>query len=154
MTGRITPYGAGVVIAGALLLVGLLDLPSYRFYQLQRLVVCGVAVWGALRMLGGGALGWAVVLGAVAVLFNPFFPYATTYLVDVLFFRTLGVLFWLEDVTGWNASGLWVDLAANVHGELIRQGLLAVAATLALWASAQALPAPDASNADGSDVSD
>jgi hypothetical protein len=144
MIGRISPYGAAVIIAGALLLAGLLDLPSYRFYRLQRFVVCGVAVWGALLMLRGRSFGWAVVLGMVALLYNPLFPYTTTYFVDVLFFRALGVLLWLEDVTGGTASNLWVDLAAHAHRQLLQQGLLAGAATLALWASARTLAPSDA----------
>ncbi|NBC15817.1 MAG: hypothetical protein GVY18_00715 [Bacteroidetes bacterium] len=148
MIGRISPYGAGVIIAGVLLLAGLLDLPSYRFYQLQRLVVCGVAVWGALLMLKGGSLGWAVVLGVVAFLFNPLFPYAATHLVDVLFFRTMGLLLWLEDATGWHGMSRWFDLAERAYLWLIQRGFLALAATLALWASARARPAGDASDAD------
>lgn len=79
----------------------------------------------------------------VALLYTPLFPYSATHLIDVLFFRVVGLLVWLGDVARWHDVGLGLDLAARAHSALLRRGFLAVAATLALWASVRALPTGD-----------
>lgn len=49
------------------------DLP-YGYYSLLRWVVCAVAVASAIQLHARELQGWAWVLGAVAVVFNPLVP--------------------------------------------------------------------------------
>ena len=49
------------------------DLP-YGYYRLFRWVVCAVAIASAIQLHGEKRQGWAWVLSAVALLFNPLVP--------------------------------------------------------------------------------
>lgn len=49
---------------------GLLDMP-YGYYQLLRLLICGVAAYLAWWSHNRGRTGWAWILGGLAVLYNP-----------------------------------------------------------------------------------
>lgn len=53
--------------------VAMADLP-YGYYRLLRWVVCAVAIASAIQLHAGKRQGWAWVLGAVALLFNPLVP--------------------------------------------------------------------------------
>ncbi len=53
--------------------VAIADLP-YGYYRLLRWVVCAVAIASVIQLHRGQRQGWAWVLGAVAVLFNPLVP--------------------------------------------------------------------------------
>ncbi len=68
-----TSFVAAAVVAAAMLVLALADWP-YGYYQLLRVVVCAVAVWGAVLTYGMEKQGWTWLLGALAVLFNPVFP--------------------------------------------------------------------------------
>jgi len=68
-----TRFVVAVLITAAMLLLALADWP-YGYYQLLRIVVCAVAAWGAVLAYGMEKPGWAWLLGALAVLFNPVFP--------------------------------------------------------------------------------
>ena len=56
-----------------MLLLALADWP-YGYYQLLRVVVCAVAVWGATLAHRMEKPGWTWLLGVLAVIFNPVFP--------------------------------------------------------------------------------
>jgi hypothetical protein len=61
-------------IIAALMLLGTLAQWPYGYYQLLRLVVCGVAVYIAFTAYGWQKM-WAVWLfGFIALLFNPLIP--------------------------------------------------------------------------------
>ena len=60
------------LIPMAALAAALMDMP-YGYYQLLRLLVCGVCIYLAVRDAESGRVGWAWVLGGVAVLYNPIF---------------------------------------------------------------------------------
>ena len=67
------PYLIPAIIAGIMLLLALAPWP-YGYYQLLRLVVCGVAVYVAFMAYRWQKM-WAVWLfGFIAVLFNPLIP--------------------------------------------------------------------------------
>ena len=53
--------------------VAMANLP-YGYYRLLRWVVCAVAIASVIQLHRGQRPGWAWVLGAVAVLFNPLVP--------------------------------------------------------------------------------
>jgi hypothetical protein len=65
------PYKILALVAAALLLIALVPL-AHRYDTLLRIVVCGVAVYGVVVAVGEGRTAWAVALGVLAVLFNPF----------------------------------------------------------------------------------
>ena len=67
------PYKPLALLATAFLLLALLPLP-YGYYTLLRLVVCGVAGYGAFRAAETGQTAWFLGLGVLALLFNPVFP--------------------------------------------------------------------------------
>jgi hypothetical protein len=46
----------------------------YAYFSLLRVVVFGCAVYFAWLLLEADQAGWAVALGGVALLFNPFLP--------------------------------------------------------------------------------
>ena len=75
------------------LVVGSFKIRSYEFYILLRLLVCGVAVYGAIQAHSQERTGWACLLGGVAVLFNPLIPIHLTKSVwVVLDLATAGLL--------------------------------------------------------------
>jgi hypothetical protein len=68
-----TRFVVAALIAPAMLLLGLADWP-YGYYQLLRILVCAVAVWGAFLAHRTRKSGWMWLLGSIAVVFNPVFP--------------------------------------------------------------------------------
>ena len=58
------------LIASGMLFFALSKLP-YGYYILLRFVVCGVAAYGAFKSAELGKTVWALVLGIIAILFNP-----------------------------------------------------------------------------------
>ncbi len=68
-----TRFVVAALIAAAMLLLGLADWP-YGYYQLLRVVVCAVAVWGAVLAHRVEKPGWTWVMGILAVIFNPVLP--------------------------------------------------------------------------------
>ena len=80
-------YKTLALVAAALLLATLAPIPS-ALDTLVRIVACAVAAYGVVLAVGEGGIGWAVALGAVAVLFNPF--YAVGF--DPAVWMGLGVL--------------------------------------------------------------
>ena len=59
------------LVAGIVLFIALGSLP-YSYYQLLRFFVCGVGAYGAYLAYQQKKMGWIWVLGAIALLFNPF----------------------------------------------------------------------------------
>ena len=81
------------LIAIIALVVGSFRIRSYGFYTLLRLIVCGVAVYGAIRANSQERTGWACLLAGVAVLFNPLIPvHLTKNVWVVLDLATAGLL--------------------------------------------------------------
>ena len=66
-------FSAAALTASAMLLLALAPLP-YGYYTLLRLVVCGVGAYGASLAYGLGKQGWVLILGLIALLFNPLVP--------------------------------------------------------------------------------
>lgn len=66
-------YKTACFISAALLILALADLP-YGFYTFLRLVVCGTAAFGAFAAYVTDRGAWVIVLGLLALLFNPVFP--------------------------------------------------------------------------------
>jgi hypothetical protein len=60
------------IIAGVMLLLALGSW-EYSYYQLLRVVVCGVGVYSAWYYAEKQETGWAWFFGLTAGLFNPFF---------------------------------------------------------------------------------
>ena len=93
------PLGWTVV---AMLGIALLPLP-YGYYTLLRLVVCVAFAWSAVDCFGRGLVGWAVIAGVLALLYNPFVPvYLERELWMVLNIGTagamVGIVFALDQV--------------------------------------------------------
>jgi hypothetical protein len=59
-------------VAGALFLA--VGQWPYSYYMVLRWAVCAIAIYGAVRAYKGGQHSWAVIMGALAVLFNPIAP--------------------------------------------------------------------------------
>lgn len=62
------------IIAGILLLLGILNGWPYDYYTILRWVVCGAAIFNAVGFYKSKLTGWVFVFGALAFLFNPLFP--------------------------------------------------------------------------------
>jgi uncharacterized membrane protein YccC len=62
------------LVAGIVLFIALGSLP-YSFYQLLRLFICGVGAYGAYLAYQQKKIGWAWILGIIALLFNPFMKF-------------------------------------------------------------------------------
>lgn len=62
------------IIAGTVLLLGILPSWPYAYYQILRLVVTIISAIVAYRFYKVGLQGWALAVGAIAVLFNPIYP--------------------------------------------------------------------------------
>ena len=62
-----TPIAASIVM----LLLAVFGSWPYGFYQLLRLVVCGTAMYVAIRVSPNGPSGWTWPMAGVAVVFNP-----------------------------------------------------------------------------------
>jgi hypothetical protein len=63
-----------LVIASVLLLFALLDGWPYEFFTILRFVVCGSSTYVAWLSYKDGQENWTWILGAIALLFNPFLP--------------------------------------------------------------------------------
>lgn len=61
-------------IIAAILLIFAIDKHPYGYYTLLRFVVCGVTAYGAYFAASIEKRGWTWILGAIAILFNPFIP--------------------------------------------------------------------------------
>lgn len=59
------------LIAGITLFIAIANLP-YGYYQFLRIFICGVSAYGAYYSFDNKRLGWAWVMGIIAVVFNPF----------------------------------------------------------------------------------
>ena len=66
-------YRTLALAASALLVLALADFP-YGYYTFLRLVVCATAAFGAFKATSINAEGWTLILGGMAVLFNPIIP--------------------------------------------------------------------------------
>ncbi|MBW8015052.1 MAG: hypothetical protein FVQ82_02625 [Planctomycetes bacterium] len=67
------PHLIPSLIAAAMLLLALADLP-YGYYQLLRLVVCGVSVYIAVTAYSWQKMWGVWLFGFIALLFNPLIP--------------------------------------------------------------------------------
>jgi len=67
------PHLIPAIIAALMLLLALAPWP-YGYYQLLRLVVCGVSVYTAFVTYQWGKLWATWVFGFIAILFNPLIP--------------------------------------------------------------------------------
>ena len=63
-----------IVISIIALLLALGDLP-YGYYQLLRLLVCGVSIYAAYMAYTFNRIGWAWTIGIIAFMFNPFIKF-------------------------------------------------------------------------------
>ena len=88
------PFKTVALVAAALCVFALADLP-YGYYTFLRIVVCGAAGYGALLAIGTKQSGWAIILGLLAVVFNPVVPVHldrdTWAVVDLVTAATLSV---------------------------------------------------------------
>ena len=62
------------VVAIVFVVLAIPPIWPYGYYMLLRLVVCGVAVYGAVQAHNQDREGWTWLLGGMAVLFNPLIP--------------------------------------------------------------------------------
>ena len=85
------PFALAIVF----LLLAIPPVWPYGYYMLLRLIVCGVAVYGAIQAHTRGLEGWVWVLGGVAILFNPLIPVylnkAVWVLIDLITAVLIGV---------------------------------------------------------------
>ena len=58
------------LVAGITLFIALGDLP-YAYYQLLRFFICGAGAYGVYLAYQQKKIGWAWILGIIALLFNP-----------------------------------------------------------------------------------
>ena len=61
----------GLFVASVCLVLALLPMP-YGYYQMLRLIVCGVSVWGAVLAFNKNNI-FPVLYGVFALLYNPIF---------------------------------------------------------------------------------
>lgn len=66
-------YRTLAVCAGLLLFVAVADLP-YGYYTFLRIATCLIAALGAIKAYGQTSTLWTVLLGGIAILFNPIAP--------------------------------------------------------------------------------
>lgn len=64
-------YKTGLVVASVCLLLALLPMP-YGYYQLLRLIVCGVSIWAAISTSKTNQT-LTIIYALVALLYNPIF---------------------------------------------------------------------------------
>ena len=69
LTGRLP-----VIIPAVLLLAAVFGHWHYGFYTLLRFVVCGCAIYLAVKAGSTGSAAWTWIFGAMAVMFNPLLP--------------------------------------------------------------------------------
>lgn len=63
-----------LIVAGVMLLLAVLPMWLYAYYQVMRIVVTIAAVFGAYVAFKNKHSSWVWVLGGIAVLFNPIAP--------------------------------------------------------------------------------
>ena len=91
-------YKTGLIVASVCLLLALLPMP-YGYYQLLRLIVCGVSIWAAISTSKTNQT-LTVLYVLVALLYNPIFiihfdrsTWAIINVLTVLFFGYAGKIF-------------------------------------------------------------
>ena len=62
------------VVAGIMLLLAIPSIFPYGYYQVLRWVVVCVAGYNAYIAYESKNNTWAIIMGAIAILFNPIFP--------------------------------------------------------------------------------
>jgi len=62
------------LVAGITLFIAISNMP-YGYYQLLRFFVCGIGAYGAYHSYKQKEVGWAWILGIIALLFNPFIKF-------------------------------------------------------------------------------
>ena len=62
------------IIAGIMLLLAIPTIWPYSYYQILRWVVAIVALYNAYLAYKSEKNSWALIMGAIAVLFNPIAP--------------------------------------------------------------------------------
>ena len=62
------------LVAVIMLLLAIPPIWPYGYFQLLRLVVTGVAFYNAYTAHESKNKAWVVIMGAIAILFNPLFP--------------------------------------------------------------------------------
>lgn len=63
-----------MVVAALMLILALLPIWLYAYYQVLRIVVCLVAVFGSYTAYNNDQVTWGWVLAFVAIIFNPIAP--------------------------------------------------------------------------------
>lgn len=91
-------YKTGLIVASVCLLLALLPMP-YGYYQLLRLIVCGVSIWAAISTYKTNQT-LTILYALVALLYNPVFiihfdrsTWAIINVLTVLFFGYAGKMF-------------------------------------------------------------
>lgn len=86
-------YKQGALIAAILLVIALAPMP-YGYYQVLRIVVCGLSCYGAYLAYNAESHIWMWLLAGIAILFNPIFPiYLERDLWNVIDLVTAATLF-------------------------------------------------------------
>jgi len=67
------PIKTPAIIASVMLFIAILPLP-YGYYQLLRLIVCGIGAYIAFQAYKMKKQPWAWTMGIIAFLFNPLIP--------------------------------------------------------------------------------
>jgi len=62
------------MIAGVMLLLAILAIWPYSYFQILRWVITGVAIYNAYTASKLDRTQWIFIMGAIAILFNPIFP--------------------------------------------------------------------------------
>ena len=63
------------ITAGIMLLLAILPIWPYSYFQILRWVVTGVAIYNANRSNESNETYWLFIMGVIAILFNPIFPF-------------------------------------------------------------------------------
>ncbi len=79
-------------ISGALLLLGILNLP-YGYYNFLRLAICISSAIIAYHFYNSQKTSWTIIFGAIALLFNPIIPVFLTKSIWVVLDLIAAILF-------------------------------------------------------------
>jgi uncharacterized membrane protein HdeD (DUF308 family) len=63
------------IIAGVMLILAVPAIWPYSYFQILRWVVMGVAIYNAYTARELKRNGWVVIMGIIAILFNPILPF-------------------------------------------------------------------------------
>lgn len=63
------------LIAVGMLLLAIPSIWPYGYYQLLRWVVLGIGAYLGYLSVKKENIAWAIIIGIVAIIFNPFFPF-------------------------------------------------------------------------------